>query len=61
MNFGLEMQYISHGHVHSGKLSTSREVCKFNPLRYDIGVDNNNFKPISYEEIKIIITKQSNK
>lgn len=47
-----------HGHVHSGPLSTSREVCKFHPMKYDIGVDNNNYKPISYEEIKIIITKQ---
>ena len=47
-----------HGHIHSGKLSSPNEICKFNPLRYDIGVDNNDFKPISYEEIKIIITKQ---
>ena len=47
-----------HGHVHSGKLSTSREVCKFNPFKYDIGVDNNDFKPISYEEIKVIINRQ---
>lgn len=47
-----------HGHVHSGPKSTGHEICKFNPLRYDIGVDNNNFKPISYEDIKVIITKQ---
>lgn len=47
-----------HGHVHSGPTSSSMEVCKFNPMRYDVGVDNNNFKPISYEEIKVIITKQ---
>lgn len=47
-----------YGHVHSGPLSTGSEVCKFNPMRYDIGVDNNDFKPISYEEIKVIITKQ---
>jgi calcineurin-like phosphoesterase family protein len=47
-----------HGHVHSGPLSTSSEKLNFKPLRYDIGVDNNMFNPISYEEIKIIITKQ---
>jgi calcineurin-like phosphoesterase family protein len=47
-----------HGHVHSGPTSSSMEVCKFNPMRYDIGVDNNNFKPVSYEEIKVIIAKQ---
>lgn len=47
-----------HGHVHSGPTSSSMEVCKFNPMRYDIGVDNNSFKPVSYEEIKVIIAKQ---
>ena len=46
------------GHVHSGPLSTASEILSFKPLRYDIGVDNNDFKPISYEQIKIIITKQ---
>ena len=48
-----------HGHIHSGKNSTSSEVLSFKPLRYDIGVDNNNYKPISYDEIKVIITKQT--
>jgi calcineurin-like phosphoesterase family protein len=47
-----------HGHVHSGPLSTAREICAFNPMRYDIGVDNNFFEPVPYERIKIIITKQ---
>ena len=28
------------------------------PTQYDVGVDNNNFKPISYREVKEIITKQ---
>ena len=47
-----------HGHIHSGPLSSSSEVADFNPLRYDIGVDNNNLKPISYNNLKGIITKQ---
>jgi calcineurin-like phosphoesterase family protein len=47
-----------HGHIHSGPLSTSAEKLNFKPLRYDIGIDNNNFKPISYAQIKVIITKQ---
>jgi calcineurin-like phosphoesterase family protein len=47
-----------HGHVHSGPQSNASEKLTFKPMRYDIGVDNNNYYPISYENIKIIITKQ---
>ena len=47
-----------HGHIHSGPLSTGSEVADFNPLRYDVGVDNNNMKPVSYNDLKVIITKQ---
>lgn len=47
-----------HGHIHSGPFSTSSEKTMFKPMRYDIGVDNNDFKPISYKQIKTIITKQ---
>ncbi len=28
------------------------------PTQYDVGVDNNNFTPISYEKVKEIINKQ---
>lgn len=48
-----------HGHIHSGPLSISSELCQFKPLRYDIGVDNNNYYPVSYEDIKTIITRQT--
>lgn len=41
------------GHVH-GKL-----VNKHSPTQLDVGVDVNNFTPISYQEIKEQITKQS--
>jgi calcineurin-like phosphoesterase family protein len=47
-----------HGHIHSSPLFTSNEKLSFKALRYDIGVDNNGFKPVSYEEIKVIITKR---
>ena len=40
-----------HGHVHSGPNSTSSEVLIDKPMRYDIGVDNNNYRPISYYEV----------
>ncbi len=47
-----------HGHIHSGPKAETSEKTIFKPLRYDIGVDNNNYYPISYEEIKVIITRQ---
>ena len=47
-----------HGHIHSGPKAETSEKTIFKPLRYDIGVDNNNYYPISYEQVKIIITKQ---
>lgn len=48
-----------HGHVHSGPYSTASDKVPPHPMRYDIGVDNNDYKPISYHELKVIITKQS--
>lgn len=47
-----------HGHIHSGPKSMASELPIFHPMRYDVGVDNNNFKPVSYDDIKTIITKQ---
>ena len=43
--------YHIHGHIHSGPNSTSTEIPSFNPYRYDVGVDNNNYKPISFKEL----------
>ena len=31
------------------------------PTQYDVGVDNNNFTPVSFEQVKRIITKQIEK
>lgn len=28
------------------------------PTQYDVGVDNNNFTPVSFEQVKMIIEKQ---
>lgn len=28
------------------------------PLQYDVGVDNNNYTPVSFEHVKRIIKKQ---
>ena len=54
------------GHVHSGPndphkgLDTNRLQYLF-PSQYDVGVDNNNYTPISYFELKAIINKQIEK
>lgn len=53
-----------HGHVHTGPLSESSDEVRMPlrfPTQYDVGVDNNNFAPISFEEVKQIILKQQEK
>ena len=46
-----------HGHVHGGLQFSPTKNYPF-PTMYDVGVDNNNYYPVSYEEIKTIITRQ---
>jgi len=53
--------FMLHGHVHSGPFSTSNEKVPFHPMRYDIGSDNNDFTPVSYHQLKVILTKNSMK
>ena len=47
-----------HGHVHSGPTSTASEIVPEHSMRYDVGVDNNNYYPISYHDLKVILTKK---
>lgn len=53
-----------YGHVHTksigrkGKDDERVQMCF--PYQYDVGVDNNNYKPISWEEVKEIIENQIN-
>ena len=52
-----------HGHVHSGSNSTGLDSDRLKycfPYQYDVGVDNNNFTPVSWTQIKDIISKQAN-
>lgn len=52
------------GHVHSGPLTSSEDVNRLNilfPTQYDVGVDNNNFTPISWIDVKNKIKQQINK
>lgn len=44
------------GHVHSGPQADGLDISRLRvllPTQYDVGVDNNNFTPISYREEKI--------
>lgn len=43
----------AYGHVH-GKLQG-----KLSPNQYDVGVDCNDFTPVSYQELKVYITRQN--
>ena len=49
------------GHVHTCKNNTGKDASRLNmlfPTQYDVGVDNNNFTPISFDQVKAIIQKQ---
>lgn len=51
------------GHVHSSRTNTHKgkdevRLKHLFPTQYDVGVDNNNFEPISFREIKEIIKEQ---
>ena len=50
------------GHVHSGPVShTGIDHPRLNmlfPLQYDVGVNNNNFRPVSFAEVKAKIEAQ---
>ena len=49
------------GHVHTRKMNTGTDAGRLQylfPTQYDVGVDNNNYAPISFEQVKRIINKQ---
>ena len=49
------------GHVHTSKNNTGKDASRLNmlfPTQYDVGVDNNDFTPVAYEQIKGIINRQ---
>ncbi|MEG0155197.1 MAG: metallophosphoesterase [Lachnospiraceae bacterium] len=47
-----------HGHIHADKAYNLENLAK-NILRYDVGVDANDFYPISIEQIKTFFAKTS--
>lgn len=49
------------GHVHTRKSNTGIDAGRLQylyPTQYDVGVDNNDFAPVSFEQVKRIIGKQ---
>ena len=49
------------GHVHTRKSNMGIDAGRLQylyPNQYDVGVDNNDFTPVSYEQVKKIIIKQ---
>lgn len=46
------------GHVHSGPTSSGLDCDRLGnlfPYQYDVGVDNNNYTPVSWEQVKSVI------
>ena len=46
--------YQLYGHVHSGPNKKGQDIPRLvhtYPMQYDVGVDNNNYEPISWEEL----------
>lgn len=53
--------YNAYGHVHSGPNKKGQDIPRLInclPTQYDVGVDNNNYEPISWYELNEKIQKQ---
>lgn len=49
------------GHVHTRMNNTGKDASRLSmllPTQYDVGVDNNDFTPVSFAQVKAIIGKQ---
>lgn len=52
------------GHVHTSKRTTGKDRGRIKmlfPTQYDVGVDNNNFTPVSWKQISKRVTEQCKK
>lgn len=62
--YGKDYAIQLYGHIHSGPLSTSNDMTRCSicyPTQYDVGVDNNNFTPISWNDVNTKIQEQIEK
>ena len=59
---GTDAAWNLFGHVHSGKhQTTGLDIVRLNvllPTQYDVGVDNNNYTPVSWHKLSDIIHEQ---
>lgn len=59
---GIDATWQLFGHVHSSDRTKEgldvKRLTNLFPTQYDVGVDNNNFTPISFEDVKRIIEDQ---
>lgn len=49
------------GHVHTNRNHTGNDAARLKllfPTQYDVGVDNNDFTPVSFAQVKEVIEKQ---
>ena len=56
-----QLVFQAFGHVHQRKNDTSADSSRLEmlfPTQYDVGVDNNDYTPISWYEFDAIIKKQ---
>lgn len=56
-----KLVYQCYGHVHSGLDKKGQDLPRLvhtYPMQYDVGVDNNNYEPISWEELNTKIQLQ---
>ena len=52
-------QLYGHLHTKDGKCGETTEVMRsLRETTYDVGVDNNNYRPISFKEVREILLKQ---
>lgn len=50
--------FMVHGHIHSGPNSTASEKAPYHWMRYDVGVDNNLYFPVSYRTLMEMFNKR---
>lgn len=51
--------YMLHGHIHSKGRAYNEECAGQGIWRYDVGVDANDYKPVSFDEIDAFIQERS--
>lgn len=48
-----------HSNLHNYNIVSEQRLAMLQPNQYDVGVDNNNFTPVSYRQIEEIVDRQN--